>query len=47
MTIDWSRLRSLTAREIVNALVRDGFVLHAQRGSHQSATGTPMAVASR
>ena len=34
-SIDWSRLRSLTAREIINALIRDGFSLYAQRGSHQ------------
>jgi predicted RNA binding protein YcfA (HicA-like mRNA interferase family) len=33
--IDWSRLRSLTAREIINALNRDGFVLRNQSGSHQ------------
>ncbi len=33
--IDWRRLRNLTAREIINALVRDGFVFHNQRGSHQ------------
>lgn len=33
--IDWSRLRSLTAREIASALVRDGFSLHRQSGSHQ------------
>ena len=28
-------LRSLTAREIISALIRDGFSLHNQRGSHQ------------
>jgi predicted RNA binding protein YcfA (HicA-like mRNA interferase family) len=33
--IEWRRLRNLTAREIVNALARDGFVFHNQRGSHQ------------
>ncbi len=33
--IDWSRLRSLTAREIINALQRDGFSLRNQSGSHQ------------
>jgi predicted RNA binding protein YcfA (HicA-like mRNA interferase family) len=27
--------RSLTAREIISALIRDGFSLHNQRGSHQ------------
>ena len=35
MSIEWRRLRNLTAREIGNALLRDGFVLHNQRGSHQ------------
>lgn len=33
--IDYSKLRSLTARELVRALLADGFVLKAQRGSHQ------------
>jgi predicted RNA binding protein YcfA (HicA-like mRNA interferase family) len=33
--IEWRRLRNITAREIVNALIRDGFVFHNQRGSHQ------------
>lgn len=33
--IGWRRLRNLTARQIVNALARDGFTLHSQRGSHQ------------
>jgi predicted RNA binding protein YcfA (HicA-like mRNA interferase family) len=33
--IDWSRLRSLTARELISALHRDGFVLRSQSGSHQ------------
>lgn len=33
--IDWSRLRSLTAREIISALIRDGFFLRSQSGSHQ------------
>jgi predicted RNA binding protein YcfA (HicA-like mRNA interferase family) len=33
--IDWRRLRNLTAREIINALTRDGFVFYNQRGSHQ------------
>ncbi len=33
--IEWRALRNLTAREIVSALIRDGFVLHNQRGSHQ------------
>jgi predicted RNA binding protein YcfA (HicA-like mRNA interferase family) len=33
--IEWRRLRNLTAREIINALSRDGFVFYNQRGSHQ------------
>lgn len=33
--IDWRRLRNVTAREIVNALIRDGFAFSNQRGSHQ------------
>lgn len=32
---DYSKLRSLTAREIISALVRDGFQLDRQSGSHQ------------
>ena len=32
--IDYSRLRSLTARELVAALQRDGFTPARQRGSH-------------
>jgi predicted RNA binding protein YcfA (HicA-like mRNA interferase family) len=33
--IEWRRLRNLTARQIVNALARDGFEFYNQRGSHQ------------
>jgi len=33
--IDWSRLRSITAREIIGALERDGFSLRNQSGSHR------------
>jgi predicted RNA binding protein YcfA (HicA-like mRNA interferase family) len=33
--IDWSLLRSLTARELISALIRDGFCLRSQTGSHQ------------
>lgn len=34
--IDWSKLRTLTARELTAALVRDGFVHSPRsRGSHQ------------
>jgi len=35
MSIDWSALRSLTAREILSALMRDGFFLRSQSGAHQ------------
>jgi len=33
-SIDYSKLRSLTARKIVNALLKDGFFLDRQTGSH-------------
>ena len=33
--IEWRAVRNLTAREIISGLIRDGFVLHNQRGSHQ------------
>lgn len=33
--IDYSKLRSLTARELVNALIRDDFYLDRSTGSHQ------------
>ena len=33
--IDWSRLRSVTAREIIAALLRDGFSLRNQAGAHR------------
>ncbi len=35
MAIDFSHLRSLTAREMISALARDGFVLDRQSGAHQ------------
>lgn len=35
MAIDYSKLRSVTAREIIRALLQDGFELDRQRGSHQ------------
>jgi len=35
MGIDYGRLRSLTARELISALRRDGFILDRQSGSHQ------------
>ena len=34
--INFSRLRSLTARRLISALERDGFVLDRQRGSHHN-----------
>ena len=33
--LDWSRLRSVTAREIMAALLRDGFSLRSRAGSHR------------
>ena len=33
--IDYSKLRSLTARKIISALIKDGFYLDRQSGSHQ------------
>ena len=35
MAINYSQLRSLTARELISALARDGFVLDRQAGAHQ------------
>lgn len=35
MRIDWSKLRTLTARELTRALIRDGFSMTRQVGSHQ------------
>jgi predicted RNA binding protein YcfA (HicA-like mRNA interferase family) len=32
--IDSSQLRSLQARHLISALIRDGFILRNQRGSH-------------
>jgi len=34
-SIDYSQLRTLTARKLLRALRRDGFALERQRGSHQ------------
>jgi predicted RNA binding protein YcfA (HicA-like mRNA interferase family) len=34
-TINYSKLRSLTARELIGALIKDGFSLDRQSGSHQ------------
>ena len=33
--IDYSQLRSLTSRELIRALLREGFFLARQRGSHR------------
>ena len=35
MTVEYSRLRSLTARQLISALQRDGFSLARQKGSHR------------
>jgi uncharacterized protein (DUF433 family)/predicted RNA binding protein YcfA (HicA-like mRNA interferase family) len=35
MPINYSKLRSLTAREVIRALLADGFFLKSQRGSHR------------
>ena len=35
MAIDYAKLRSLTARKIISALLADGFVFVRQKGSHR------------
>jgi len=35
MSIDYSKVRGVTARKITAALRSDGFYLRSQRGSHQ------------
>lgn len=35
MAIDYSKLKNLTARKIISALISDGFELRSQKGSHQ------------
>ncbi len=35
MSINYADLRNLTTRELISALLRDGFVFNRQRGSHQ------------
>lgn len=35
MSIEYRLLRSVTAREMINALIHDGFFLRRQAGSHQ------------
>lgn len=34
-TVDYSRLRTLTARRLIAALQKDGFLIERQKGSHQ------------
>jgi len=34
-TIDYRKLRSVKARDLINALLKDGFKLDRQRGSHR------------
>jgi predicted RNA binding protein YcfA (HicA-like mRNA interferase family) len=35
MTVDYSKLRSVTARQLSSALLADGFQLQRQKGSHR------------
>jgi predicted RNA binding protein YcfA (HicA-like mRNA interferase family) len=35
MTIAYAKLRSITARQLVSALLADGFALQRQKGSHR------------
>lgn len=35
MAADFRQLRGLSARQLIGALTRDGFLLRRQRGSHQ------------
>jgi len=35
MTVDYLRLRSVTARQLASALAADGFQLQRQKGSHR------------
>jgi predicted RNA binding protein YcfA (HicA-like mRNA interferase family) len=35
MTVDYSKLRSITARQLASALKSDGFQLQRQKGSHR------------
>lgn len=35
MTVDYSAIRSLTARQLASALQADGFALQRQKGSHR------------
>ena len=35
MSSDYSKLRSLTARKLISALIKDGFYLDRETGSHR------------
>jgi predicted RNA binding protein YcfA (HicA-like mRNA interferase family) len=35
VSIDYSQIKNITGREIINALNRDGFYLRGQKGSHK------------
>lgn len=35
MSVDYSKLRSVTARQLASALLNDGFQLQRQKGSHR------------
>jgi predicted RNA binding protein YcfA (HicA-like mRNA interferase family) len=35
MTVDYSKLRTITARQLASALQADGFQLQRQKGSHR------------
>jgi predicted RNA binding protein YcfA (HicA-like mRNA interferase family) len=35
MPVDYTKLRNITAREIIAALIKDGFSFRHQKGSHQ------------
>lgn len=35
MAIDYRRVRNITAREVINGLIQDGFFFRRQKGSHK------------
>lgn len=35
MSIDYSKIRTITVRQIIKSLQQDGFILDRQKGSHQ------------
>ncbi|MDY7019348.1 MAG: type II toxin-antitoxin system HicA family toxin [Chloroflexota bacterium] len=35
MSIDYSKLRSITARRLISALIQDGFKLDREKGAHR------------